>query len=194
LSQLDKLMGNGVYQKGTVYVREADFASLGMDEAARDKLMQALGFVKMPATTVRVPVKPQPKAETPAEEPDVYAWISPEPVVEAVEAGAPAAETPSGFVEEERIGWRLRRPDGERPHRERPRPKKPHHGSKGEGRGEHRPRHGGKAEGAESEKAHHKRGGGKPHPKGERPAPKPKEPYINPYSPFAILREKLNPR
>ncbi len=198
LSQLDKIMGNGVYQKGVVYVRDADFAPLGMDEAARDKLMQALGFVKMPATTVRVPVKPAPMAPAKAEEVDVYAWTSPEPVVEAVEATAPA----ESFVEEERVGWRHRRPESERPHRERPRQRKPHPGQKGERqgdpRGEPKPRHEGnrpKGERPEGDKPHHKHGKGKkPHPKGERPEQKPKEPYINPYSPFAILREKLNTR
>jgi ATP-dependent RNA helicase SUPV3L1/SUV3 len=201
LSQLDKIMGNGVYQKGVVYVRDADFKPLGLDEAARDKLLQALGFAKMPATTVRVPVKPAPVAPAKAEEVDVYAWVSPEPVIEAVAETAPA----ESFVEEERVGWRQRRPDSERPHRERPRHKKPHHGQRadkqeGERQGEHKPRHDRpKAEGAEGEKPRHKHGkGNKPHGKGDRNfkdenrAPKPKEPYINPYSPFAILREKLN--
>ncbi len=194
LSQLDKIMGNGVYQKGAVYVRDGDFASLGMDEAARDKLMQALGLVKMPAITVRVPVKPAPAAPVKAEEPDVYAWVSPEPVVEAVAETAPA----EAFVEEERIGWRQRRPEGERPHRERPRSRKPQPGQgeqRGEPRGDRKPRPD-KPEGAPDDKREHRHGKGKkPHPKGERPAPaKPKEPYINPYSPFAILREKLNTR
>ncbi len=198
LSQLDKIMGNGVYQKGAVYVRDADFASLRLDEAARDKLMLALGLVKVPAIMVRVPVKPV--AAPVAEEPDVYAWVDATPV-------EPPVETAEAFVEEERIGWRQRRPEGERPHRERPRHNKPHHGEKGEPgsnahRGDRKPRHDRaqdrpKPEGAEGEKPRHNRHekGKKPHPKGERPAPRPeKEPYINPYSPFAILREKLNTR
>ncbi len=201
LSQLDKIMGNGIYQKGAVYVREGDFASLGMDDAARDALMQALGFAKMPAITVHVPVKPvaAPAKPEPAEI-DVYAWASPD--VFAVETPAPveeavAAEVPAAFVEEERIGWRPRRPDGERPQHQRPRPKKPQHAHRTEKTGgEGRPHREGRPEGSADDKPHHKHGKGKkPHPKGERPAPKPaKEPYINPYSPFAILREKLNTR
>ena len=190
LSQLDKIMGNGVYQKGAVYVREADFASLGMDEAARDALMQALGLVKVPTIMVKVPVKPV--AAPVAEAPDVYAWLDATPVE------TPAAEASEAFVEEERVGWRQRRPESERPRRERPRPNRPHPGHKGEPRGErgeHKPRDKARPEGADTDKREHRHEKGKkPHPKGDRPAPKPAEPYINPYSPFAILREKLNTR
>ncbi len=277
LSQLDKIMGTGIYQKGAIYVRPDAFAHLNMDDKARDKLMLALGYVKVPNIMVKVPVKaPEPvkaeaeaAVEAPAEETaeteivseaveapveDVVAAEAPveaealeapveevtEPVAEtaedavveiapeieaveaaaetpaeAVEAPAEAVAAPVEMVEEERMGYRHRRPDGERRehrhHRHRPNGQKPAEGAaEGEKPHRNRHRHGmGKPE-AQGEGAAQREGkprDGKPHGKhgqrsdkggkpqggkgGPRPDTKPREPYVNPYSPFAILREKL---
>jgi ATP-dependent RNA helicase SUPV3L1/SUV3 len=265
LSQLDKIMGTGIYQKGAIYVRPDAFAHLNMDDKARDKLMLALGYVKVPTIMVKVPVRaPEPAkaeaveapaedvaeaeaapeveaaveevaeavaetVETPAEdvveaeaapeaeaveappeeaaEPEVSVEAAPEAeVVEAV-AEAPVeavAQAPVEMVEEERMGYRHRRPDGDRRenrhHRHRPNGQKPAEGAEGEKPHRNRHRHGkGKPEGqsenaaAREGKPHGKHGkGGKPQGKGgPRPDTKPREPYVNPYSPFAILREKL---
>ncbi|WP_245531344.1 helicase-related protein [Asticcacaulis biprosthecium] len=72
LSQIDKIVNNAIFQKGALYMREADFATLGLNEEQRDKLMLALGFVKVPPQTFPV-VAPKPKPESvvdvaPAEE------------------------------------------------------------------------------------------------------------------------------
>ncbi len=262
LSQLDKIMGTGIYQKGAIYVRPDAFAHLNMDDKARDKLMLALGYVKVPNIMVKVPVKaPEPVkaeaeavaepeiAETPAEAVEAPAEEIAAPAVEAVaeavaeveaaevpaeaiaepvadieittEAASEAetaetqAETPAEaaapveMVEEERMGYRHRRPDGERResrHRHRGHGQKPE-GAQADGEKPHRNRHRhGKGkpdtqgEGAAARegkprdgKPHGKHGkGGKPQGKGgPRPDNKPREPYVNPYSPFAILREKL---
>ena len=217
LSQLDKIMGSGVYQKGAVYVREGDFAALGLDEKARDKLLLALGFVKTGPMQITVPVKPVAVAPlvaevTEAAAPEAIAEEAPEAVAEApadipdeVVVDAPAegaveatAETPpesvvaelataaAETVTEERIGWRLRRPDGEKPRH--PRREKPAHRKPDQARGD-QPQNERKGDYKGKPGKNHK----KPHPKGGgKPEPKPaREPYINPYSPFAILREKL---
>ena len=239
LSQLDKIMGNGLYRNGAIYVRDADFGSLGLDEKARDKLMQALGYVKMPTITVPVNL-PKPAAaveasvvestpeetaaidvsvadetvdvdiiaETPAVEP--IADATAEAVVTDIPVEAPEVpaveEAPAELVVEpsaessppameERIGWRQKRPEGERPHRQRHRPKpqganeatgdKPAHKERYRGKGKGHPDrgHGDKGQGDKGRSDNRK--------PGPREPQKPREPYINPYSPFAILAGKI---
>ncbi|HVZ29243.1 MAG TPA: helicase-related protein [Asticcacaulis sp.] len=203
LSQLDKIMGAGLYQKGGLYVRSADMDALGLDEKARDKLMLALGYVKMPSITVPVAQptanpaqEPEVAVETPAPEETALTDVVADAVPEAA-ASPPAlpetlvqppasAETPAPATElpeppaapemEERLGWRQKRPDSEKPPRLR-----------------HKPKHAASADNAADAKSHGK--SGQRH-KSKTPGPKPKpdkprEPYINPYSPFAILRERL---
>ncbi|MBW8733429.1 MAG: hypothetical protein JF571_03800, partial [Asticcacaulis sp.] len=282
LSQLDKIMGTGIYQKGAVYVRPDAFAHLSLDEKARDKLMLALGYVKVPNIMVTVPVKAPPPArsapvaetveaevsdavdteapveetvDAPAEEaaveaiadavsdsvaetieetPDAPVEETVSEITDAPEAEAPAeveaveetveapadeadavaeaepleavAEAPVETVTEERMGYRHRRPDGERRdnHRQRHRPQgqKPAEGAEGsEKPHRNRHRHGKGKPDAQAEGGQNRNGkprdgkphDGKPHGNkgGPRPDNKPREPYINPYSPFAILREKL---
>ncbi len=235
LSQLDKIMGAGLYQKGAVYVKLDAFAALGLDEKARDKLLQALGYVKVPNITVPVQVaKPAAKVEAePApvgETEGVAEEVVTEPQVEAIEAPAdvkvavePAAEAePETLVEtpaeavaaepvmEERMGWRQRRPDGERPQRQRHRPRpqpvegeaattedKPRHNRHRSKPRDAKPEDGKPREGRPYQgKSKHNKGDkphdnkGKPGNHGPRPD-RPREPYVNPYSPFAILAEKL---
>ena len=239
LSQLDKIMGAGLYQKGAVYVKLDAFAALGLDEKARDKLLQALGYVKVPNITVPVQVaKPVVKVEpeaAPVEETEAPTDITAEevvaePEVEAIEAPAevevavePAAEaepeTPVDApaetvaaepVMEERMGWRQRRPDGERPQRQRHRPRpqpvegeaattedKPRHNRHRSKPRDAKPEDGKPREGRPYQgKSKHNKGDkphdnkGKPGNHGPRPD-RPREPYVNPYSPFAILAEKL---
>ncbi|WP_443750073.1 helicase-related protein [Asticcacaulis solisilvae] len=276
LSQLDKIMGTGIYQKGAIYVRPDAFAHLNMDDKVRDKLMLALGYVKVPNIMISVPVKaPEPvkaeaeaaaeetaeaevtdapvdeiaeveavaeavgapvediveaeasaevdavveAVEAPAEEivaPAVEAEVAAEAAPEAeiadapAEAPAEAVAAPVETVEEERMGYRHRRPDAERRenrHHRRPHGYKPAEGAEGEKPHRNRHRHGkGRPEGQgenagqrEGQNRDHKPRDGKPHGKsgkpqgkgGPRPDNKPREPYVNPYSPFAILREKL---
>ncbi|MGZ3305649.1 MAG: helicase-related protein, partial [Asticcacaulis sp.] len=227
LSQLDKIMGAGLYQKGAVYVREADFAPLGLDAAARDKLLQALGLVKVPPIMTPVVVKASPASVQPVQaevaveppvdaarpEPDTSAEVdidaadtapvaavaelepdvaNPDVPASEVPAVAPAAEPKTGAGPvaevtemEERIGWRQRRVHDDRPQRDRrPKPaqspeheaskEKPHKHGKGHKTHGYKPR---KDEGNSA----------------ARPERKPAErkPYVNPYSPFAILAERL---
>jgi ATP-dependent RNA helicase SUPV3L1/SUV3 len=202
LSQLDKIMGAGLYQKGAIYVREADIAALEPDEKARDKLLLALGYVKVPSITVPViapiPAAPEPQAAPPevVSEDSAPADGRPEvapadenaddaPTMEPVAEAAPEPVTPDSVaaepeipepVMEERLGWRQKRPDSEKPPRHRHKPKRPASNAAPDTkpqRGQPDSRH-------------------KPKPGGPKPKPeKPREPYINPYSPFAILREKL---
>ncbi len=213
LSQLDKIMGAGTWQKGATYVKEDAFAGLGLPEAQRDKLMLALGLVKVePIVTTEEVVVTAPMAapetnrkrrrrrkgktavpeaitevptELTAETPEVVADATPEPVVEDVAAEAapeavePAVEpTPVTETREVRLlGWRQKSFEP-RPPRVRPRPEKRKPEASTEG---------------DTKPARHDRKGGKPDTKGERKRDdrKPAEPYTNPYSPFAILREKL---
>ncbi len=67
LSLLDKIMGAGIWRKGAIYVREADFEALKMPEKQRDKLLTELGFVKMPAETFPAMPKTEHAAEAVAE-------------------------------------------------------------------------------------------------------------------------------
>ncbi len=189
LSHLDKIMGAGLYQKGVVYVRPADIDALGLDEKARDKLLLALGYVKVPsiqAPVVTPATTPEPQtapAETPVTEEPAPVDANPEAasIEEATAPVEPVTEVPSEPVMEERLGWRQKRPDSEKPPRQRHKPKRSAPAAekaettadtKGP-RDKTNPRH-------------------KPKPSGQRPkVEKPREPYINPYSPFAILREKM---
>nr|WP_235075852.1 DEAD/DEAH box helicase [Asticcacaulis sp. AC460] len=240
LSLVDKIVNNAIFQKGALYMRQADFVPLGLNEEQRDKLMVALGFVKVPPQTFPVVVakpKPEPVADAaPAEEvaaeeapveeaaseavelvaeeviaEEVVVEEAPvEIIAEPVETGAEqpaetvemavAEETVSAEpVMEERLGWRQKslEPRAPRPQRDKP-PKREKFD-----RERFRPN---RAEGAEGEPTRDRnrppkgdkgrpkgdfKGGDKPRgdkPRGPKPEPKP---YINPYSPFAILREKL---
>ncbi len=162
LSQLDKIMGTGIYQKGAVYVKPEAFAALGLDDKARDKLLLALGLVKVPNIMVPVVAKAAPVAEVVAEDvtseapeiEDTPVEESPVEVVEPVEVEAEGvAEDTEAVAEapveaeavaeapeteavaeatlteapllEERVGWRQRRPEGERPQRQRDRSRRP---------------------------------------------------------------------
>ncbi|MBP2161583.1 MULTISPECIES: helicase-related protein [Asticcacaulis] len=244
LSQLDKIMGNGLFHRGALYIRPDDFAALGMDEKARDQLLQALGYVKVQSQSFPVVVKPA-KVEAPAAEaeaepvaegakdiPADAGMETAEPVIdttEAVEAEAPAKvvaveapvetveppvqadeealpvettiEQPTETVEaaepvmEERLGWRQKSLESRAP---RPKRGKPQHKGKpreeavaedGKPARSGKPRHGkgDRKPGGKDRQERNKDGA----PRGPRPENKPREPYVNPYSPFAILREKL---
>jgi ATP-dependent RNA helicase SUPV3L1/SUV3 len=117
LETLDKTLNEGHWHKGSVYLKADTVLLPELDEAARDGLMAALGYVK----------------------------CGPFKVAD----------------EDERMGWRpkgLNREGTPRP-RNRSKPK---------------------SDAAKSKRTHAK------------PAPKPApEPYINPYSPFAILRTRI---
>ena len=62
LGLLDRIIGNGIYQKGSTYVREADFAALGLADGY-EKLLQAVGLVKTPPVAFPVTNKPAIVAE-----------------------------------------------------------------------------------------------------------------------------------
>ncbi|ESQ74520.1 helicase-related protein [Asticcacaulis sp. AC402] len=251
LSQVDKIVNSAIFQKGALYMREADFAPLGLNEDQRDKLMLALGFVKVPPQTFPVVVhKPKPEpvvaevavAETPVEDApaqevavedapaeaivteDIPADIIAEPIetaaehlAEVIEAAPAVEDAPSDEVVatepaqpemEERLGWRQKSLEPRPP---RPRRDKPQGNKEKFDRERFRPP---AAEGAEGQPVRdrnrppkfdktrdQKRGGEKGkggndkggNDRGDKPrGPKPEpQPYINPYSPFAILREKL---
>lgn len=227
LSQLDKIMSHGLWQKGATYVKADAFASLGLNEQQRDKLMTALGLVKVEAITVTeaVPVTTAPdalpaddkrrrkrrkgKSETPgitqdvptietaevpaAEAPDLSDPIPVETAPEATEAPpvdvtAPVVET----QEVQRLGWRQKSFEPRvRPERRKPVQRASEAGDKpgrnerpDKARGDRGKRHG-KPEGQREQSRGHRDHEPKPADSRSR------EPYINPYSPFAILREKL---
>ncbi|WP_303827886.1 helicase-related protein [Asticcacaulis taihuensis] len=66
LSQLDKIMNHGQWQKGATYVREDAFAVLALGDKQRDKLMQALGLVKVEPMTISETVAVAPVSDEPA--------------------------------------------------------------------------------------------------------------------------------
>ena len=209
LSLLDKIMGNGIWKSGALYVREADFAPLKLPEKQRDRLLQELGFVKMPAQMFPA-VKAAPVVADIAEAPesaeaqvtDETAEAAVEPVTEMVSevvvepaaevAPEAVAETPPAeptlAVEtpemEERVGWRQKSYEPRPPRPKRPpKPERKPQAAAGEDARPRPPKAHGKPD--------HKRGlkpGDKPHgkPQGKRP-PEKREPYVNPYSPFAVL-------
>ena len=129
---------------------------------------------------------------TPAEETTETATVevveTAAPVAEAPITKAPVMEAPimEAPIMEERLGWRQKSLEPRTPrHRHKPKPraedqadsKAPRSGKPRHGKGDRKP--GGKDRPNDGA------------PRGPRPEQKPREPYINPYSPFAILREKL---
>ena len=215
LSLLDKIMGKAQWKSGALYVREADFAALKMGEKQRDKLLQELGFVKMPSIEAPVAATPATVAEVPIEAtetaeietaPDVVEAAAPEIVTESTveETIEPVAETqdePAVEVApaepattsdapkmETLLGWR--------PKSFEPRPPRVKHtrpAQKAEGvEGDQRPRGKGPKSGKPPRGPRHdgKRPDGK-RPEGGRQDNKrndaKREPYVNPYSPFAVL-------
>jgi ATP-dependent RNA helicase SUPV3L1/SUV3 len=233
LSQLDKIMSHGLWQKGATYVKATAFAPLSLDEQQRDKLMTALGLVKVEAitTTEAVPVTIAPDAlpandkkrrkrrkgkaatseiaqdtsavaaeETPAPElSDLPDPTSVEGEAAPVEAGPEAIEvvpvdTPASAMETREVqllGWRQKsfepRPKRVRPERRKPASEAGDQSARTDRtdkpRGD-RKRHG-KPDGQRDQTRGHRDREPKPADSRSR------EPYINPYSPFAILREKL---
>ena len=224
LSQLDKIMGHGIWQKGATYVREADFAALGLNEKQRDKLLQALGLVKVEPITVTETVTVEVKAEaaptegktrrkrrrgkapaaaeaiveaaeTPVEAVELPEAVS-EPALEVVPENVTETiaeviaetviETPAPVTENREVqllGWRQKSFEPRPPRVRTERNRSADEGdASGRPRGD-RPRKSGQKDGKPYK-------GGKPDHKPAREQ-KPAEPYVNPYSPFAILREKL---
>jgi ATP-dependent RNA helicase SUPV3L1/SUV3 len=227
LSQLDKIMSHGLWQKGATYVKADAFASLSLNEQQRDKLMTALGLVKVEAITVTeaVPVTTAPdalpaddkrrrkrrkgKSEMPGITQDVPAIETAEvPAAEALDLSDPipvetapeATEVPPVDVtapvvetqEVQRLGWRQKSFEPRvRPERRKPVQTASEAGDKpgrnerpDKARGDRGKRHG-KPEGQREQSRGHRDHEPKPADSRSR------EPYINPYSPFAILREKL---
>ncbi len=241
LSQLDKIMSHGLWQKGATYVKEAAFTPLSLNEKQRDKLMTALGLVKVEAITVTetVPVvlmetgpsegkKPRKrrrgkaKAETPQDAPAMEATevleavaselsepasieaapddmaptepVAVEAAPEAVdtapaETTAPATETRDVQL----LGWRQKSFEP-RPKRVRPERRPSAQDASDASSKPARDRRPDKARGDRDKKRGKPETGGRSqgHRDHEpRPDARSREPYINPYSPFAILREKL---
>jgi ATP-dependent RNA helicase SUPV3L1/SUV3 len=243
LSQLDKIMSHGQWQKGATYVKADAFDSLSLSEKQRDKLMLALGLVRMESMTVtetvvveadpdsavpegkkrrrrrkgKTVVAPETRAEVvdstvdeTTAEADIAVEAIIEPAVEVVAETVPetepetvvaTAETPA-LVTETRdvlwLGWRQKSFEP-RPKRVRPERKAPAQAASEDGERPARSERPDKARGDRGQKKNQKYG----KPDGNAPSrghrdrePRPTdsrshEPYINPYSPFAILREKL---
>ncbi|CAM3123275.1 helicase-related protein [Asticcacaulis taihuensis] len=211
LSQLDKIMNHGQWQKGATYVREDAFAVLALGDKQRDKLMQALGLVKVEPMTVTETVAVAPiageaategkkrrrrrkgkaTAETPAvasEAVEITDVAEAEGVVEAtvepaVESLPVAPEVAAEMppVTETREVHLL----GWRQKSFEPRPprEKPHRP-----RSDRKPQ-GDQATGQKPPRKGKPQGGLRP----ERPHmdQSRKEPAVNPYSPFADLRARL---
>ena len=218
LALLDRIIGNGIYQKGSTYVREADFAPLGLNEKQREKLLQALGLVKTPPVAFPVTAKPA-VAETPAVveeavedetaeaiEPEVVEAEVVETPVEVVETevaevsspaepvAEPVVETPveatAEPVMEERVGWRQKslEPRPPRPKRSERTDRSKFKPVQAEGEAPHK----GKPRHERGDRKPGQKPGGKPeHNRGPKPERKPAEPYVNPYSPFAVLLGKI---
>jgi len=209
LSQLDKIMSHGLWQKGATYVKTDAFAALNLDEKQRDKLMLALGLVKVEPITVtetiviedqtaapenkkrrkrrrgKVTAAPETEvetAETPPAEVAPEAEVSEAEVIETVAEAVPEtpAEAPGPVTETREVQLLGWRQKSFEPRPPRERSQKPRAERKNE---------------AAADKPAHK---GKPQDqsKGRRPErphkdqPR-KEPVVNPYSPFADLRARL---
>ncbi len=197
LSLLDKIMGAGIWKNNAIYVRESDFSALKLDEKQRDKLLQELGFVKMPAMAFPVAAKPAPEVTEAEDMPETEApsqvsadetapavELPAESVGETVPAAEVTAETAAPVTEasqtEERIGWRLKsfEPRPPRP-KHPPKPqRKPQSETSGQDK---RPKF--------NKKPHDKPRGPKPEGKRSQERREPAKPYVNPYSPFAVLAE-----
>jgi ATP-dependent RNA helicase SUPV3L1/SUV3 len=228
LSQIDKIMNTARYQKGAVYAKASEFDVLGLSEKQRDKLMQALGLVKVEPITVteEVVIAAPVATETPAKKkrrrrkgkavetavetaadesievaatktPDAASAETPDdtPVETpgAVEASAPetpgeaVAETPAEAVEAvapltetrevQLLGWRQKNHEPREP-RHRPQ-RETVSNEKSARKGKPKP---------------HGKGGKRPEqPRGDSHSGRPqrKEPAVNPFSPFADLRQRL---
>ncbi len=198
LSLLDKIMGAGVWKNGATYVRDIDFAALRMDEKQRDRLLQELGFVKMPAQMFPVTKAPAPIAAEPeaASAPEALETEVPEGATTELEAVEPVAEASVETVQvdtaaaietaetEERIGWRQKSYEPRPPRPKRP--PKPDRKPKAEAGDDARPR---SRKGDKPDHKHGpKKGSGNDNKRGpEKRRPETREPYVNPYSPFAVL-------
>jgi ATP-dependent RNA helicase SUPV3L1/SUV3 len=206
LSQLDKIMSHGLWRKGATYVREAAFAPLSLNEKQRDRLMLALGLVKVEPITITETVVIAPQAEDAAREgrkrrkrrkgkstetpaaaettdmpagetaPEAVTEIAAEPTIEA-SAEAPgttvgASEGLAETHEAQLLGWRQKsfepRPPRDKPQRER--------------RGE-------ATEGKPARKSKPQSGQRQERPHRDQTR---KAPAVNPYSPFADLRARLD--
>ncbi len=204
LSLLDKIMGKGVWAKGATYLKDSDFTPLKLNEKQRDKLMLALGMVKVEPLTITetvtetaamasVPTDAVPEGKKrrrrrkgkPANTPETSASetsVSEAPVSEspetAIEKASEAVVPPTETREVQLLGWRQKsfEPRPARPKRHKP-------AVKTEGTGDDR------AKSARQDRKGDHKSGRKPN---HKPAPvKPAEPYVNPYSPFAILLGKI---
>ncbi len=228
LSQLDKIMSHGLWQKGATYVKAAAFAPLSLNEQQRDKLMTALGLVKVEALTVteaapateatpaegkkpRKRRRGKARAEAPQDVPAVEAEEAPAPEVSDLSGPAPAdvapvepipeaneavaVDTPAPVTETHEVqllGWRQKsfepRPKRVRPERRKSASETSDQSARTERtdkpRGDRGKRQGKPDGQREQSRGHRDR---EPKPADSRS----REPYINPYSPFAILREKL---
>ncbi|MFT4076425.1 MAG: helicase-related protein [Asticcacaulis sp.] len=219
LSQLDKIMNHGQWQKGATYVREDAFAVLALGEKQRDKLMQALGLVKVEPMTVTETVAAAPVAgEAPPEgkkrrkrrkskaaesapettetviesapESETVPEMPVETVVEvAAEAPAEATNEAAALLTETREIQLL----GWRQKSFEPRPprEKPQR-QRPERKAQARKDQGDQAT-ARSEGKPNRKGKpqGGPRPERQHKDQPRKEPTVNPYSPFADLRARL---
>ena len=218
LSLLDKIMGAGLWQKGATYVKPEAFAALGLSEKQRDKLLLALGLVKVePLTVIETVVVDDnlPAAKTKrrrrrgkgksaaleatatvgtlaesdlseaaiaelSQATETVVETTPRPLPEALaETPAPATTTTR---EVQWLGWRQKSFEPRPP---RFKPNKPEaHGETTDGNHSHSRRDG------RAVKKDGQTPGKKPDrtPNRDR-VQRPAEPYINPYSPFAILRQ-----
>ena len=101
LGLLDRIIGNGIYQKGSTYVRESDFAVLGLPDNGHEKLLQAVGLVKTPAVAFAVTAKPvvvAPVAEAEVEEVETELDVTDDvggDEAHTLEAAAEGVETPA---------------------------------------------------------------------------------------------------
>jgi ATP-dependent RNA helicase SUPV3L1/SUV3 len=221
LSQIDRIMNGARYQKGAVYAKASEFEALGLSEKQRDKLMQALGLVKVEPITVTEEVAvAAPVAEAPAKKkrrrrkgkaapeaisdnalaaemteaapvdaPENADATAPEtpleaPVktpVEAVVEATAEIVAPAAPVTETRevqlIGWRQKSHE----------PREPRQRQSRETATSEKPARKGRPK---PQTPSSSRGGKRPdQPRGERPQHK--EPAVNPFSPFADLRQRL---
>jgi ATP-dependent RNA helicase SUPV3L1/SUV3 len=207
LSQIDKIMNTARYQKGAVYAKASEFEALGLGEKQRDKLMTALGLVKVEPITVmeevavaaaepEAPAKKKRRrkgrtapageapqvaveAETVEAAPEIAPEIAPESAPDAAATETPAEPAPPEppvveMRETQLIGWRQKNHEPREPRR---RPQTEATGEKParKGKPQGRPDRGGKRFDA---------------PRNDRPQRK--EPAVNPFSPFADLRARLN--
>ena len=190
LETLDQALSRGRWDQGRVFLKASHINAIGLDAVALKTLMKALGFHEqaLPVEpTTSIPVTP---VVTPAEPPAEGAEAVPIDSSEAPSAPLLPLDVPNpdepvtaplAATEPEILAFGLRPQKNTEPRRKAER--------------KHRPAKTSTPTGVNDEKTKPKRldkpGSKRAFSRAKTPKPQPPKPYVNPYSPFAILRERF---